>query len=93
MLPNWKRHVKQKNLPPIVRVTWLDACYWNGPLNLERGWEQRYKSGIIQQSTGYKLKQDAGFVTIGMDIATALGRVRHVMDLPMSGVLEIREMK
>jgi hypothetical protein len=89
--PGWRERAKLKDLPPVVRVTWMDACSWNGLLDPSEGWEKRYPNGSIQQSVGYKLKADEKFITVAQDISTGNHGARNLMDIPTALVLEVKE--
>ena len=83
---------RTKTCPPVVAVTWVDACLAPmGSLDVSEGWDKRWNSGVLQQTVGFLLRQDARWVTIGMERNAAVNNsFRTVQDIPTCAVCEMK---
>lgn len=91
--PNWRGEINQRTFPPIVRVTWLDACSWPGQISTKKGWQEDYQTGTIQQTVGYQLHRDNKFVVLAMDVNNTTKDARQLCDIPMVNVLDVKVLK
>ena len=79
--------------PPIVCVTWMDACI-HGNLVLETdtpGWRDIYSPGSVMKTTGFLLRNDDTWVTLAMEShIERSGGFRQVQDIPKIAVCELK---
>lgn len=83
------------NLPPLVQITWEDACLiqgWQSPQDLQ-GWLEEEKESFYNVTVGYLLDSDDDRLIIAMSCSSSEDEIAgDIYRIPVSHVIEMREL-